>query len=79
MTQATRRLVHRQGAKPKQYRSYAQESFLEVKSLKGSNCLPKQCKAALSHVIFSALSMSSSTSPGLSVEGYFFRFFIEFF
>jgi hypothetical protein len=47
MTQAPWQIVvHRQVAKPKQRRCYAQETLLE--SFKGSISLPGQCKAALS-------------------------------
>jgi hypothetical protein len=50
MTQAPWRIVvHRQAAKPNQIRCYAQETLLDGESFKGSNFLPGQCKAALSH------------------------------
>jgi hypothetical protein len=49
MTQAPWRIVmHRQAAKPKQRICYARETLLDGESLKGSNSLPGQCKAALS-------------------------------
>jgi hypothetical protein len=46
--------VNHQTAKPRQHRSYTQETFHDGKSLKGSNRLPRQAQAFLCHIqIFS--------------------------